>query len=336
MRFVLVGTGGISTTWIKAVNTTPGSSVVACVSRSGRKPDSLPDIPCAANLSAINVPFDAAIILLPNGLHHQSAVEAARLGKHVVCEKPLDVSRASMDQMINACTKAGVTLAVSFQHRAASDNQTLKNLVATNALGTIYAVNVSCCFWRPQAYYDSATYRGGWAIDGGGVFMQQAIHQIDLYQWLFGLPQTVKAELGTFGHQMEAEDQGSAIFKHKNGMIGTFSASTAWNPGFPPRIDICCQKGSLSLVGDRIDTWNIAGLPNPSAFQGSRQPEEAPLATVADASLHALIIKDFVSAVEQGREPFVTAESARDSTELVLRIYEAARPADRLHLRRRQ
>mgnify|MGYP003609620818 FL=1 len=113
MRYALVGTGNISNIYVSAIAKLSGSEVVACVSRSGRRPAAAPQLHCAASLSELTMPYDAVIITTPNGLHHQAAIEAAQLGKHVLTEKPLDIHLSAMDSMIEACEKAGVTLAVS-------------------------------------------------------------------------------------------------------------------------------------------------------------------------------------------------------------------------------
>src|SRR5512146_621543 len=137
MRYVLIGTGNISNTYVAAIAKMPGCEIVGCVSRSGRRPTSAPHLECKVNLADIESPFDAVIITTPNGLHHEGAIEAARLGKHVLTEKPLDIHLATMDAMIAACENAGVTLAVAYQRRTNPDNLALKKLFAEGAFGRI-------------------------------------------------------------------------------------------------------------------------------------------------------------------------------------------------------
>lgn len=321
MRYVLLGSGNISNTYVAAMTRLPGSEIVGCVSRSGRRPAAAPGIECQPSLAQIETPFDAVIITTPNYLHHEGAIEAARLGKHVLTEKPLDITREAMDRMTAACEAAGVTLAVAYQRRTNPDNLALKKLVDAGAFGRIYAADLSCKFWRDQAYYDSGAYRGQWATDGGGPFMMQACHNIDFYLWLFGMPAKVTGRIGTFMHDIEVEDHGAALLEYDNGMIGTIVASTATRPGFPARLEVHCEKGTFVTLDDAISFWDIEGVPNPTTPVETNRSEGASSASVSDSSRHEDIIRDFEAAVREGRPPLVDAASARLTTELILRIY---------------
>lgn len=324
MRYVLVGTGNISNTYVAALAQLPGSELVGGVSRTGRALPAAPDLPCWSSLALVDQPFDAVILATPNGLHHQGAIEAAALGKHVLTEKPLDISLAAMDQMMAACAEAGVTLAVCYQRRTSPDNRAVKALLDAGTLGRIYAADLAAKFYRDQAYYDSGDYRGGMALDGGGPFMQQACHNLDIYSWFFGLPTQVVSMLGTFAHQIEAEDHGAALMRHAGGMIGTVVASTATRPGFAARLEIHAERGSLMLTDDAISFWDIEAVANPAdrAFEYAHQG--ATSAAVTDTSAHKAILRDFEAAVREVREPIASAASARLTTELILQIYAGA------------
>jgi UDP-N-acetyl-2-amino-2-deoxyglucuronate dehydrogenase len=321
MRYVLIGTGNISNTYVAAVNNLPGSEIVGCVSRSGRHPQSAPHLECQASLAEIKSPFDAVIITTPNGLHHHAAIEAAGLGKHVLTEKPLDIHVSAMDAMIDACEQARVVLATAYQRRTNPDNLALKKLFSDEVFGRIYAADLSCKFWRDQAYYDSGAYRGGWEIDGGGPFMQQACHNIDTYLWFFGMPSEVTSVVGTFAHQIEVEDHGAALLKYSNGMIGTIIASTAARPGLPARLEVHCDKGTFVTLDDRISYWAIDGIANPASNAPAANGNNASSAAVADTARHEDILRDFEAAVSEGRPPLIDAYAARQTTELILRIY---------------
>jgi predicted dehydrogenase len=321
MRYVLVGTGNISNTYVAAIKKFPYSEIVGCVSRFGRRPQSAPHLECKANLAEITAIFDAVIITTPNGLHHETAIEAARMGKHVLTEKPLDIHLSSMDAMIAACERAGVTLATAYQRRTNPDNLSLKKMFSAGVFGRIYAADLSCKFWRDQAYYDSGAYRGGWEIDGGGPFMQQACHNIDTYLWFFGMPRDVTSLLGTFAHQIEVEDHGAALLKFTDGMIGTIIASTAARPGLPARLEVHCEKGTFVTLDDRISYWAIDGIVNPADDAPSANGNNASSAAVADTARHEDILCDFEDAVREGRPPLIDAYASRQTTELILRIY---------------
>lgn len=325
MKYIIIGTGNICKTYIKAINNIEGSTICGFISRSGNNPSSASGLPVWSSLKDVNCDYNAIIITTPNGLHHKVAIDAARLGKHILTEKPLDITVEAMDKMINACKMAGVKLGVSFQRRMNPDNIAIKKLLDNKSLGKIFSVNLSCKFWRTQDYYDSAAYRGGYLIDGGGPFMQQAVHNLDLYQWFFGKPQSIKSMLGTFMHNIEAEDHGAAIFRHEDGMIGSVVASTATRPGFPARMEVYSDKGYFITLDDKISEWEIDGVPNPKRLVESTINKVSNVATISDSSLHEAVILDFEDSIKNNREPFVTPESAKLTSELVLKIYSEAK-----------
>ncbi len=321
MKYVIIGTGNISKTYISALQSLPACELIGFVSRSKTSGDNDYRLPCWPTLAEVSRPFDAVIITTPNGLHHQSAIEAARLGKHVLVEKPLDITQGAMDGMIDAAARANVTLAVSYQRRTNPDNMAVKALMEQGAFGRIYSADLSCRFWRDQRYYDSADYRGGYALDGGGVFMQQACHNIDNYIWLFGMPARVQGELDTFAHRIEAEDHGAVVLRYDNGMIGTIVASTCAPPGYPPRLEVSCEKGTFTLLNDCISDWHVAGIDNPVSTVPPAEDPGASSPTVTDFSRHAAVLADFEQAVAQGTTPLADGKDARRTTDLVLQNY---------------
>lgn len=324
MKYVIIGTGNISNTYVHAIAEMPGNEVVACVSRSGSYIKANPHIPSFSSLDSIIADYDAVIVTTPNGLHCEGIIAAAKLGKHVIVEKPLGIKMEDMEQAIAACEAANVTLAVAYQRRTAPDNQAIKALIEKGALGNIFAADLSAKFYRDQAYYDSAAYRGGYDMDGGGPFIQQACHNIDLYVWFFGLPIQVVSMMNTFTHQMEAEDHGAALLKHSNGMIGTMIASTSTKPGFAARLEVHSDKGSFTLTDDAITQWHFEDVPNPSNNSFQYKHDGATSAVVTDTSAHQKIIKDFEQVVKNGGKPLADGRSAKATTALILDIYQAA------------
>ena len=320
MNYVLIGTGNFSRTYAEALASMPDSRIVACVSRSGRSPQALPTLPSYGTLEEVREPFEAVIIITPNALHHQGAMAAAALGKHVVCEKPLDIGMEAMEWMISACRRAGLRLSVAYQRRMNPDNLFLKRMLDQGGLGRVLAVDLSCKFWRGPEYYSSGDYRGGYTLDGGGPFMQQACHNLDLYRWLFGYPTEVHSVLGNLFHDIEAEDHGAAIFRHENGAIGTMVASTISRPDSPARLEIVTTKGRLTTLDDRIVEWDIDGVEDPRTAVGGDTEIGT---TLSNAEAHRRILADFESAVESGQDPFITGEDASLTTKLVLEIYRS-------------
>lgn len=320
-RFVIVGSGNISRTYLKAIANSPGLVAAGVVSRSGRRPEGLPtEAGVWPTLAAVNAPFDAVVLTTPNGLHHQGAIEAAALGKHVLTEKVLEISAEAMDRMTRACRDAGVKLAVTYQRRMSPDNVAVKRLLEAGRLGRVFAADMTVKFWRDAAYYQSGAYRGTRAVDGGGAFTQQAAHNADLLCWFFGMPDKVVSLCDRFVHDIEVEDHGVALLHYPNGMIGTFTASTACKPGFPTRLEVHATPGSIVMENDCITRWEIEGVPNPAETK-FQVHDGASSAAVADTAGHEAILRDFAEAVRTGREPAVPAESGRLASELILQIY---------------
>jgi len=321
-RFVIYGSGNISNTYASAVEKIVDAEVVSVISRSLKRPSKFPNLKSFKSLPEVKDNFDAVIICTPNALHHVNVIEAANLGKHVLCEKPIDIKLDSINEMIEVCKKNNVKLGVSYQRRFSSDNPIVKKLINENKLGKIFSVDLSIKNYRDDAYYNSSEYRGTYKIDGGGPFIQQASHYIDLYYWFFDRPKSLVSKYGTFVHDIEVEDHGAVICTHENGMISTITASTATKPGFSARMEIYTDKGYLILDNDIITHWNIEGLDNPSKQIGENMHSGSATAIVDDTTNHELVIKDFIDSVKNNRDPLVTGESAKVATEIILDIYK--------------
>lgn len=322
IKFVIIGAGNIANTYLAAIQKLSNAEVVGIVSNKSNKPTAFSHLPSFQTVSKIDIDFDAVIVCTPNGLHHITTIEAASLGKHVLCEKPIDITLEAIDKMIAACKENKVKLGVAYQRRFSSDNPIIKKMIEENKLGKIFSVDLAVKNYRDDKYYDSAPYRGTYNIDGGGPFIQQASHYIDLYYWLFGKPSKLVSKLATFIHTIEVEDHGAVICMHDSGMIGTITASTATKPGFPAKMEIYSNKGYCILENDVITHWDIEGVENPSKQQSSKNTHtgsSSPL--VNDTANHELIISDFIDAIHTGREALISGESARNATELILDIY---------------
>jgi UDP-N-acetyl-2-amino-2-deoxyglucuronate dehydrogenase len=332
LRFVLVGTGNIARTYVNAVKNVGEAEIVAVVSRNLERAKAYAaanGFPAAAeSISAVGAPFDAVMLATPNGLHHRDAVEAAGAGKHVLTEKPLDVTLKNMDRMIEACRKANVRLGVAFQRRMSPANIELKKLLDRGAFGRVYVADLFVKFFRGQDYYDSAAWRGTLEVDGGGPFMQQASHNVDTLTWFFGTPSKVLAKTALLAHtRIEVEDHGTAILSYPGGMFGTIIASTVAKPGYPVRMEIHAEKGSVILVNDEVVSWDVEGVQRPEVRAAKEIHSGAGAAGVAvtDTGGHEAIIRDFCRAVWEGRDPAVSGEEARKTGLVIDSIYRSAR-----------
>lgn len=321
-KFVIIGSGNIANTYAKAIANIDCAEVVGVVSTKLNQLANYRHLPSFYTLKDAKLDFDAVVICTPNGLHHVGAIEAAALGKHVLCEKPIGISLESINKMIDSCKANNVKLAITYQRRFSSDNPIVKKLIDENKLGKIFSVDLSVKNYRDDSYYNSAPYRGTFNIDGGGPFIQQASHYIDLYYWYFGKPSKVVSKMATFVHDIEVEDHGVAICVHTSGMIGTITASTATKPGFPAKMEIYSTKGYLIMENDVITKWDIEGLENPTSQSATGNTHTgAATALVDDTTNHEIIINDFIEAIKNDRDPLIAGESARSTTEIILDIY---------------
>ena len=321
IKFVIIGSGNIANTYVSAIENIRNAEVVGIVSRNPIQKSNF-NISFYQALINVDKQFDAIIVCTPNGLHNKSTMEAAKLGKHVLCEKPIDISVESIDKMISSCKANNVKLGIVYQRRFSSDNPVVKKLLEQNKLGKIFSVDLSVKNYRDDAYYNSAEYRGTYEIDGGGPFMQQASHYIDLYYWYFGKPDKIVSSINTFVHDIEVEDHGAAICVHNSGIIGTITASTATKPGFPAKMEIYSDKGYLVLENDVITHCEIEGLDNPSRRKNINMHTGASTAFVEDPTNHEFVIKDFIESIKHNKEPLISGESARNATEIILEIYK--------------
>ena len=273
---------------------------------------------------------DVVCVCVPSGLHAQIAMQAASAGKHLVVEKPIDVSLDAADRLIDAACAAGVALTVISQHRFDPGLIELKRGLDNGALGRLVLGEASTKWYRTQAYYDSAPWRGTYAMDGGSL-MNQGVHYVDLLRWCMGPPAEVTAVCATQAHQIEVEDTALAVVRFASGAVGTILSSTAAFPGFPQRLEITGTDGTVTVEDGRIVGRAFAGNAGPMASASSADAAHSPTANPAadpaavDVSSHAAQLADLLDAIDTGREPAVTGESGRAALEIVLAVYESSR-----------
>jgi UDP-N-acetyl-2-amino-2-deoxyglucuronate dehydrogenase len=282
---------------------------------------------CAAepDLDALLARRDVEVVCVcvPSGLHATIGVEAAKAGKHLVVEKPIDVSLDAADRLIDAARAAGVALTVISQHRFDPGLVELKRLLDDGALGRLALGEASTKWYRTQAYYDSAPWRGTWAMDGGSL-MNQGVHYVDLLRWCMGPPAEVTAVCSTQAHQVEVEDTALAIVRFASGAVGTILSSTAAFPGFPQRLEITGTEGTVIVEDGRIVRRALAAATDPASPAASAASAAADPAAL-DVVSHAAQLADLLDAVDTGREPSVSGQSGRDALEIVLAVYESSR-----------
>ena len=285
--------------------------------------------------------LDAVCVCTPSGMHAGDAIAALEAGKHVVIEKPVDVTLEAADRLLGVQRATGGKVAVVSQHRFDAATLAVHRAISTRQFGRLTTGSAEVRWWRSQSYFDSGGWRGTWELDGGGVLINQAIHSIDLLQWLMGSVVEVYAYTGLLAHErIEVEDTAVAILKFESGALGTIVATTAAYPGLTARIAVHGHKGSAVIDDDELVYFHAAGVGKEAEDYGGgenqaeRVMEEygrgsrGPGAGADPSSLsmaHRDQIADFVRAVKEEREPSINVEEGRKPLAIIAGIYESAR-----------
>jgi len=265
---------------------------------------------------------DAVLVLTPPSSHLDVSQRCFAAGKHVLVEKPLELTLDRAERLVAAAGAAGRRLGVVLQHRFRPASLRLRQVLEEGRLGTVQAGFLSVPWWRPQSYYDEPG-RGTLARDGGGVLLTQAIHSLDLFRSLVGVSGVIAADVRTTElHRMETEDYVAALLRLGNGAPGTLMTTTAAYPGHPERIEIIGTKGFASLVGGTLRL---------SLLDGEEEVVEAEGSTGSGASImdfphdaHRAVIADFIDALRSDRQPFVSGQQALESQRLVATVLSSA------------
>lgn len=341
LGFGIVGAGNIGALHAQAIRHLEGARLVAVSDLIEERAKALAGPAGAAwytdygeMLRDRNV--DVVNICTASGLHGQMAVAAAQAGKHVIVEKPMEITVERADEIIDACRENGVKLAVIFQYRFGTGVQKAKEAVGAGRLGQLTLCDAYVKWYRTQEYYDTGGWRGTWAMDGGGALMNQSIHTIDLLQWLAGPVESVYAYTATLAHRMETEDTAVVLVEFRDGALGVIEGATSTYPGQPSRVELSGDKGTIVLEDGIVTRWDLA--------DASPEEEEAMLrlevSTGTGASepmgisyhKHQRQIEDFVAAVWKNRSPLVDGIEGRKAVAIIQAIYQSAETGQAVRL----
>jgi predicted dehydrogenase len=328
----IVGCGVIAPWHARAVKNLPNADLVAVCDIDLPKAEKLRDDFGAQNVYAdyeellAREDIDVISICTPSGHHHEVAIAAAKAGKHVLSEKPLDVTHEHMDAMIEACRDADVKLACIFQRRTSKLWQLVKQAVEEQRFGKVILGSAYIKYFRSQEYYDSAGWRGTWALDGGGALMNQCVHLIDLFRWIMGPVDTIFGFADHLARKIEVEDTCVASVKFASGAFGTMEGTTSTTPGLKHRIEIHGENGTIRVEGESIVSWDVPGENKDEMIaqlsDGVGDAASDPTAIAGDG--HQMQIADLLDAIKDGREPMVNGEEARKAVEFILAVYKSA------------
>ena len=275
---------------------------------------------------------DIVVLTTPSGLHADQAVLAAEAGKHIITEKPMAITRKSIDRMVAAASSCGVEMAVIFQNRFSRDILKVKRAIEAGMIGRPIIGNASVHWHRTDEYYAAnGGWRGTWELDGGGALMNQSIHTIDLVQWLMGGVASISADIATITHNIETEDTATASIAFRSGGLGTIQGTTSASKDWPVRVEIVGTGGRVTIEAGVVTAWEGDSpltddllLPIDREFSDGWAPDEP------FGAAHRRQISLILDALAVGDVPPVPPREARKAVDIILGIYDSAKSGQRV------
>jgi predicted dehydrogenase len=338
MNFGIIGAGMIGGFHAKAITAMSDSTLIGVAGRVLERTQAFAEQYNTTAYDSVaamlaDPQIDIVTIGTPSGAHFDPAMAAIEAGKHVIIEKPLEVTTERIDQMVAAAKTKGVTLAAVLNRRFHPGMDAFKKAADTGRFGKLTSASAYIKWYRDQAYYDSAGWRGTWALDGGGALMNQSIHTIDALLYLAGPVKSVQANTACLAHtDIEVEDIAVAIVEFKNGARGIIEGSTCtWSKdGHPARVQLAGTEGSVFLADEAFEIWDFMHETDGDEairsqfMQGADAGLGANDPTAINFYQHQRNFEEVVSAIQAGREPSTGASEARKSVELIQAIYQSA------------
>ena len=339
MKFGIIGAGMIGRFHAKAITDMSNGTLHSVLDRSEERAKELAaefGIKAYTDIDEFLADPELEIVTVgtPSGAHLDPTLASLNAGKHAIVEKPLEVTIERVDQLIEAAAKNGKTLAAVLNRRFHPGMNAFKKAADEGRFGTLASASAYIKWFRDQAYYDSAGWRGTWALDGGGALMNQSIHTVDALIHLAGPVKSVQANTVCLAHErIEVEDHCVAVLEFENGARGVIEASTCcWSKdGHPARVQLSGTQGSVFLADESFETWDFAEeKPEDAEIRSTlMKGQEAGLGandpTAINTYQHQRNFEEVVNAIQEGREPITSAAEARKPVALIEAIYRSAK-----------
>ena len=339
MKFGIIGAGMIGHFHARAVTAMAGSELQSVFDLRAEAAEKLAAEYGAEGYSDIDSfladpELEIVTIGTPSGAHLEPALAALKAGKHVICEKPLEITTERIDQLMDAAKKSGKTVSAVLNRRFHPGMDAFKKAADENRFGNLTSASAYVKWYRDQAYYDSAGWRGTWALDGGGALMNQSIHTIDALLYLAGPVLSVQANSACLAHErIEVEDIVVAALEFQNGARGVIECSTCtWSrDGHPARVQLAGTEGSVFLADEAFEIWDFKDKqPEDEEIRKTlMKGQEAGLGANDPSAInfyqHQRNFEEVVQSIAEGRECKTTASEARKAVALIGAIYESAR-----------
>ncbi len=341
--FGIIGAGVISTYHAKGIEENPDAKIVAISDLDRAKADEFAEKhDCEVVMDWREMirrdDIQGVCVCSPSGLHAEHAIGAAQAGKHPLVEKSIAIKLKDAVNMVRAARDNDVKLGVIFQKRTEEAPNRIRKAIADGLFGKIVFADVSAKYWRNQAYYDSADWRGTWDQEGGGATMTQGIHAIDLMLYMMGDVEKIYAKFDTVAHErIEVEDMALAILTWKNGALGSLHTASSVNPGQGNVFHINGTHGSTTLVEDTITSWAVSDSKEVVAEEtvagvSGKAGTAASSAQTFPVEGHIKQVRNFIDAVEKGEELVCSGEEGLRSLLLIEALYESARRGEEIYV----
>jgi UDP-N-acetyl-2-amino-2-deoxyglucuronate dehydrogenase len=341
--FAIVGTGAIAGIHAQAIEAIADAVLLGVYSQTKAKAEVFAqENHCQAFGSLDELlkleGLDIVCICTPSGVHMEPALKAIEAGKHCLIEKPLEVTLARTDKIIDAAKNKGVNVAVVFPTRFYPASQQLKQAIDQGRFEKPALASAYVKWSRTETYYQSNAWRGTWKLDGGGALMNQAIHSVDMLQWCMGPVVSVMAMSGNIKHTgIEVEDTLVALLRFANGAMGTLECSTAVYPGSFKKLEIMGTGGTVVIEDNDFQQWQFEKAGDQDSAVHVLKAADPSKGGFADPKAisylgHQKQMEDLISAIAEGRKPMIDGIEGRKSVEIVLAIYESTKTGKLIHL----
>ncbi len=276
-----------------------------------------------------NPDIEAVSIAVPSGMHADFAVKAMKAGKHVLIEKPVDITVEAALRIEKARVETGMKAGVVHQNRYNPDMPLMHDAVVSGKIGKVLFGDFEVKWYRTQEYYDNGGWRGTWEMDGGGSLMNQAVHTVDLMQWLMNSEvESVTSQMAIYNHKIETEDFTASLIKFKSGAVATFISTTCAYPGICTGIKVYGTNGSMEADQDKLLTWKFIDAPENEEAEMLNKYVGNAAAAALDPTLclgHNYVVEDMINAVLEDRDPSILPMEAIKSVRIVNAVYESAK-----------
>ncbi len=331
IRFAIIGTGAIAGQHAMGVLDCPKAELVAVCDVNTERAQAF-----AAQYGIAKVyssdeqllqdpDIDAVCICTPSGTHGALSMAAARAGKHILCEKPIETKREKIDALIAEVEKHNVKMECVYQSRFNPVARKVKEALDHGEFGRVLMASAYLKYYRSVDYYKSAGWRATWEFDGGGCLMNQGVHGIDLVCWFMGGVKKVSAITRTQLHSIEVEDAAVAAVEYNNGAIGIIEGSTCITPAQNARFEIHCERGTIIFDDTGIICWFLDGQEH--RFAGLEASEgiknDDPMKNLTNS--HGFLVNELVECIETDTEPSIGPREARRAVDAILAIYRSSR-----------